>query len=221
MTSAEALPPCLVGDEFAGRRDIDRAIIDGAPRHAELIGLVRQPWKLRLANGHLTVRGASPRDLHAVAGLHARCSARSLLDRYRTGGRKPAAAAVEHLLRRPLSFLACKTPGEVVAMGVAWADPTHGRDSAEVGLLVGDAWQGQGIGRAVMAHLAGSALVAGYSELIVYPATSVVAVHRLLVEVGLTRVVPHQARTHLHTFLPESAGLGLGPIQERLAGRSD
>ena len=54
-------------------------------------------------------------------------------------------------------------------------------------------------------------MVAGYSELIVYPATSVGAVQRLLVEVGHTRVVPHPARAHLHTFLPESAGLGLGP----------
>ena len=104
---------------------------------------------------------------------------------------------------------------------VASADPAHGRDSAEVGLLVADAWQGQGIGRTVLAHIAGSALVAGYSELIVYPATSVGAVQRLLVEVGHTRVVPHPARAHLHTFLPESAGLGLGPIQERLAGRFD
>ena len=73
----------------------------------------------------------------------------------------------------------------------------------------------------MLAHIAGSALVAGYSELIVYPATSVGAVQRLLVEVGHTRVIPHPARAHLHTFLPESAGLGLGPMQERLAGRFD
>jgi hypothetical protein len=73
----------------------------------------------------------------------------------------------------------------------------------------------------VLAHIAGSALVAGYSELIVYPATSVGAVQRLLVEVGHTRVGPYLARAHLHMFLPESAGLGLGPMQERLAGRFD
>ena len=106
-------------------------------------------------------------------------------------------------------------------MAVASADPAHGRESAEVGLLVADAWQGQGIGRMVLAHIAGSALVAGYSELIAHPATSVGAVQRLLVDVGHTRVDPHPARAHLHTFLPESAGLGLGPIQERLAGCSD
>jgi hypothetical protein len=39
------------------------------------------------------------------------------------------------------------SPGEVVATAVASADPAHGRDSAEVGLLVADGWQGQGIGR--------------------------------------------------------------------------
>jgi GNAT superfamily N-acetyltransferase len=133
------------------------------------------------------------------------------------GGRKPAVAAVEQLLRRPLSFVVSTPPGEVVATAVASADPAHGRDSAEVGLLVGDAWQGQGIGRMVMAHVAGSALVAGYSELIGYPATTTGAAQRLFLEVGHTRIVPHPAHTHLHTFLPESAALGLGPIQERLA----
>jgi hypothetical protein len=80
---------------------------------------------------------------------------------------------------------------------------------------------GQGIGRTVLAHIAGSALLAGYSELIGYPATSVGAVQRLLVEVGRTRVVQLPARAHLHRFLPEPAGLGLGSIQERLAGRFD
>ena len=38
---------------------------------------------------------------------------------------------------------------------VASADPAHGQDSAEVGLLVADAWQGQGTGRTVLAHIAG------------------------------------------------------------------
>jgi GNAT superfamily N-acetyltransferase len=218
-SAAAALPPCLHGYEPASRY-IDRAITDGAPRHADLIDLVRQPWTLRSATGRLAVRGASPRDLHAVAGLHARCSPRSLLDRYRMGGRRPAVAAVEHLLRRPLSFVVCTAHGEVIAMAVASADPAHSRDSAEVGVLVADAWQRQGIGRTVTAHLAGSALVAGYSELIAYPATTAAAAQRLLLDIGHTRVVPHPARGHLHTFLPESAGLGLGPIQQRLAGRS-
>jgi GNAT superfamily N-acetyltransferase len=217
MTSATAMPPCLRPYE-PGAGEADRAITEGAARHADLVELVRQPWTLRVDAMDLVVRGATPRDLHAVAGLHSRCSARSLLDRYRIGGRKPAVAAIEHLLRRALSFLVCAPTGEVVASAVATPDAAHNRDSAEVGVLVADSWQGQGIGREVMAHLAGSALVAGYSELIAYPATTMVPAQRLLLEIGHTRIVPHPACAHLHTYLPEAAGLGLGPIRERLAG---
>jgi GNAT superfamily N-acetyltransferase len=217
MTSATAAPPCLHAYE-PGHREADRALTDGPAQHADLIDLVRRPWTLRLPSADLTVRGATPRDLHGVSGLHARCSARSLLDRYRLGGRKPAVAAVEQALRRPLSFVVCAAPGEVVAMAVLALDQAHSRESAEVGLLVADAWQGRGIGREVMAHVAGSALVVGYTELIAYPATTATPARRLLLEVGHTRVVPDPARAHLHTFLPEAAGLGLGPIRERLAG---
>jgi GNAT superfamily N-acetyltransferase len=96
-------------------------------------------------------------------------------------------------------------------------DSAHGRDAAEVGLLVEDAWQRQGLGRELMSHVAGAALVCGYNELIGYPATSVAAVQRLMIDVGHTRIVPDPRSPHLHTYLPESAALGLGPVRERLA----
>ena len=68
-----------------------------------------------------------------------------------------------------------------------------------------------------MSHLAGAAQVAGYNELIAYPATAVAAAQRLMVEVGRTRMVP-DVHAHLHTYLPETATLGLGSVRQRLAG---
>jgi hypothetical protein len=68
-----------------------------------------------------------------------------------------------------------------------------------------------------MAHLAGIAHVAGYHELIAYPATATQAAQRLMIEVGRTRMVPGP-EVHLHTYLPEAASLGLGSVRERLAG---
>ena len=50
---------------------------------------VREPWTLYVDETVLTVRGARPQDLPAVALMHGRCSAKSLLDRYRSGGRAP------------------------------------------------------------------------------------------------------------------------------------
>ncbi len=51
---------------------------------------LREPWVLYVDGAVLTVRGARPRDLPAVAMMHGRCSPKSLLDRYRAGGRAPA-----------------------------------------------------------------------------------------------------------------------------------
>jgi hypothetical protein len=68
-----------------------------------------------------------------------------------------------------------------------------------------------------MSHVAAAALVCGYTELIAYLATSTAAARRLMTEVGHTRMVPDFRHPHLHTFIPESATLGLGPVRERLA----
>lgn len=195
----------------------DRRITDGAVQHASLIGLVRQPWLMRVDGVDLLVRSAVPRDLASIARMHGRCSARSLLDRYRAGGRGPAVAALDRLLRRPLGFVAAQADGEVVAWAVAATDQMHGPDSAEIGLLVEDEWQGLGIGRELMTHLAGATLVCGYRELIAYPATSPIPAQRLMIDVGHTRVVMVPAEMHLHTYLPEAAALGLGAVRERLA----
>jgi GNAT superfamily N-acetyltransferase len=192
----------------------------GTVRTAEdhhLTALVRQPWTLRVGRHPLLVRPSTARDLAAVAQMHSRCTARSLLDRYRSGGRPPAVAAIDHALRRPYSIVAVTTSGEIVAMGALHRDRTHNAFCAEVGLLVEDRWQRLGIGGELTSHLAGVAQVAGYHELIAYPATAVAAAQRLMIEVGRTRMVP-DVDTHLHTYLSESATLGLGSVRQRLAG---
>src|SRR3954447_21717956 len=70
------------------------------PRGA--LRLARLPWGLPTGSGELRVRGAVPADLAAVGPMHGRCSADTLLQRYLRGGRPPALAALEELLRLPL-----------------------------------------------------------------------------------------------------------------------
>jgi GNAT superfamily N-acetyltransferase len=120
-------------------------------------------------------------------------------------------------LRRPYTVVAVTTSGEIVATGALDRDRTHNQRCAEVGLLVEDNWQRLGIGSELMSHLAGVAQVAGFHELIGYPATAVPAAQRLMIEVGRTRMVP-DVEAHLHTYLSESATLGLGSVRQRLAG---
>jgi GNAT superfamily N-acetyltransferase len=187
-------------------------------REDELTRLVRRPWLLRVDAHTLLIRPSTARDLRATAAMHGRCSAHSLLDRYRSGGRPPAVLALDYQLRGPLSFVAMTRDGDIVATALATTDADHGDESAQVGLLVEDAWQGLGIARELLTHLAGGARVAGYTQLVAHPGTAVLAAQRLMIDVGRTRMVPHPLSPHLHTALPEGATLGLGPVRERLVG---
>jgi GNAT superfamily N-acetyltransferase len=183
----------------------------------QLDALVRTPWLLHAARETLLVRPSEARDLAAVARMHGRCSPRSLLDRYRRGGRPPSVAALDRALRRPYCVVVVTSSGEVVAHGALEPDPAHDEHCADVGLLVEDARQRRGIGTEVLTHLAGVARSAGCRELIGYPATAVAPAQRLMLEVGRTRMVTG-ADAHLHTQLSESASLGLGAVRQRLAG---
>lgn len=187
-------------------------------RTTSLAVWVRQPWMIRVGTENVLIRGTSPRDYGAVAAMHTRCSPRSLLERYRSGGRLPSAVAIERVLRRTLAFVACTGRGDVVAIASASGDPTHAAHAAEVGVLVEDDWQRRGLGRDLMTHLAAAAYVCGYSELIGYTGPSTHAATQLLTEVGRTYAVLDAPTPHLHTYLSESTTLGLGAIREHLAG---
>ncbi|MEO9134954.1 MAG: GNAT family N-acetyltransferase [Jatrophihabitantaceae bacterium] len=180
--------------------------------------LVHEPWKLRVDAAELTVRPSSEHDLAGAAVMHHRCSARSLLGRYRLGGRPPAVLALDRQLRAPLSFVvsgpqARTIPAALVATAMVSTDPSHGSESAEIAVLVEDGWQRQGIGRELVRHLAGAAALAGYTELIAYPGPSRAAVQQLMITVGPTKMIDSDDGGHLHTALRPSAVEGLGPLR--------
>ena len=159
----------------------------------------------------LTVRGATPRDLPGVALMHSRCSAKSLLDRYRCGGRPPAILVLDGQMREPLSFVAIADDGRVVATARVARDPSH-LVAAEVALLVEDQWQRLGIGRALLRHCAAAAMLSGYRQLFAYPGTTASVVRQLMSEIGTTRVTSDVPR-QLRTGLPDSAARWLRPIR--------
>ena len=100
----------------------------------------------------LTVRGATPQALPGVALMHSRCSAKTLLDRYRVGGRAPGVVILDRDLREPLSFVVTSDDGRIVGQAQVSADTTHTIGSAQVGMLVEDQWQMLGIGRALLSR---------------------------------------------------------------------
>lgn len=210
--SRSVVPSCTVAS--GGR------LTDPPAPDERLLALSRQPWTIqpeRADRDVLLVRPSTIRDLHAVAAMHRRCSARSLLDRYRSGGRPPAVAALDSELRNPLTVVAVDPRGAVVAIASVERDRDHGPTSAVAGLLVEDRWHQRYVGTELLLHIAGAAQAAGFTELISYPATAVAVAKHMVVDIGRTRFVPGQ-NTHLHTALPDSAALGLGSVRQRLAG---
>jgi GNAT superfamily N-acetyltransferase len=180
--------------------------------------LVHEPFKLRVGGAELTVRPSTEFDLAGAAVMHRRCSARSLLGRYRLGGRAPAVIALDRQMRAPLSFVvtvpqADTIPAAIIATGIVGTDTTHGPDSAEIAVLVEDSWQGQGIGRELVRHLAGTAAIVGYTKLVAYPGPSRSAVQRMMIRIGTTKMIESEHGGHLHTALPPRAVEGLGPLR--------
>ena len=179
---------------------------------------VRAPWLLPADGIILTVRGATPQDLPGVAVMHSRCSAKTLLDRYRTGGRSPGVIILDRQLREALSYVASTEDGRVIATAQLSPDTDHPIGSAEIAILVEDEWQALGIGRSLLRHCAAAASLSGYRQLIAYPGTTAPVIQRLMLGVGTTRVVAEPQR-HLHTSLPASAQYGLGNVIDPAAMR--
>jgi GNAT superfamily N-acetyltransferase len=112
-----------------------------------------------LAEGNeITIRRAGPEDLAAARDLHGRCSRDTLTARYH-GPVADVDRYLEHLLSPRFGrSLAVESPsGRIVALGHLLWDG----DENEVALLVEDAWQGRGIGSALLRELVGLAEEAG------------------------------------------------------------
>ncbi len=169
---------------------------------------VRERWTLYVDGTILSVRGATPQDLPGVALMHGRCSAKSLLDRYRTGGRAPAIIILDEYVRDPLSFVVTSDDGRILGMSRVAPDPRHAIGSGEASMIVEDNWQRLGIGRSLLRHTAAAAALVGYRQLITYPGTTAGTVQRLMMGIGTTRLMTEGQR-HLHTSLSENVRLGL------------
>ncbi|WP_141658761.1 GNAT family N-acetyltransferase [Carbonactinospora thermoautotrophica] len=111
----------------------------------------REPrWTLMLPNGaEVTIRRAGRQDLAAVTAMHRRCSPETLYRRYLAHKRE--VSQLDSLLSARFGYtLVANTPdGDVVAMAnLMWDGST-----AELGVLVEDAWQRQGLGTALVRRL--------------------------------------------------------------------
>ncbi|MGW2541881.1 GNAT family N-acetyltransferase [Kitasatospora sp. NPDC001574] len=106
----------------------------------------------------VTVRRADADDKAAALAMHQRCSPDTLRKRYH-GPVRDADRYLDHLLdpRHGQTLAVESADGRIVALGhLMWDD-----DSAEVAVLVEDAWQRRGLGLDLMRRMSALALEAG------------------------------------------------------------
>ena len=148
-----------------------------------------QPTALLSADGMaLVLRSGTPADENAVSDLHTRCSMRTLFSRYHSGMRTVPRRWLHRLLSPPRgNTIVAQCADQVVALGQLIRTSTP--DSAEVSLLVEDAWQRRGIGTAVLQRLADTARAEGYRELVAWCLPSETGLVRTATRAGLATAV--------------------------------
>jgi RimJ/RimL family protein N-acetyltransferase len=151
-----------------------------APRPGEKILLLRD-------GSEVGVRSAVASDAPLVAALHARCSPAARRSRFLSPTPRLAPGELETLLGTSVdsgqAVLAVTADGGS-AVGVANLDP-DGPGTARFSVLVDNAWQGRGLGTALLRRLADAATEQGLAELTGLARPDDLGVTRLLRRAGL------------------------------------
>lgn len=148
------------------------------PRIDDRVLLLRDGSEVRL-------RTATPSDAPLVTALHARCSPEVRRARFLSPAPHPTADELDALLGgdEGRAVLAMTVDGGS-AVGVANLDPA-GTAVATLAVLVENAWQGRGLGTALLRRLAEMAGEQGITELTGVARTADIGVTRLIRRAGL------------------------------------
>jgi RimJ/RimL family protein N-acetyltransferase len=146
-------------------------------------------WREQLHDGRaVTVRLSRPEDLGGVSAMHDRCSEASRYQRYFT----PMSTWREEHLRRVSgghrggTLVATDAEGTVIGLGNVFPLGPGEEDSAELAVIVDDAWHGAGVGMLLTEHLLDVARRAGFTAVVAYVLAENTAMRSLLQRTGLT-----------------------------------
>jgi hypothetical protein len=188
--------------------------------HPQAVELCRTAWTLTTQEvRRLLVRGVRTGDFAALATFHGRCSGQTLLQRYRNGGLAPSLPALHVAMREPLLLAVLSAPGHVVALGSAAKPDPADCYTSEIGLVVEDGFQGQGIGSRLALHLAASLRMMGTGQLVTRSASPSLPLHSVMSKIGPTRVRTGPGACSELVCRIQVRGLeGLGPDLARATG---
>jgi GNAT superfamily N-acetyltransferase len=146
-------------------------------------------WVHEVRQGTVWIRLARPEDAQAVAAMHERCSEQTRFQRYFSLREWP-----ELQLRRlagghrGASLVVQPKDGTVVGLGNVFPDPDapDGTPTAEIALLVEDAYQAGGIGRALLGRMLEVAPLMGFTAVVAHVLADNRRMAHLLEQTGLT-----------------------------------
>jgi L-amino acid N-acyltransferase YncA/AcrR family transcriptional regulator len=126
-------------------------------------------WVEYLRDGtRVVIRLARPEDAEAVAAMHDRSSEATRYQRYFT----PITDWREDQLRRVAgghrgaTLVAVNWRGDIVGLGNVFPDRPDETSTAEIAVIVEDAWQGRGLGGRLLSHLVELGRRQGFHELV-------------------------------------------------------
>lgn len=145
-------------------------------------------WVEYLRDGtQVVIRLARPEDTEAVAQMHERSSDETRFQRYFS----PVTQWREDQLRRVAgghrgaTLVAVNWRGDIVGLGNVFPDRPDDTSTAEVAVIVEDAWQGRGLGGRLLGHLVELARRQGFSEVLALVLASNTGMARLLERLDL------------------------------------
>ena len=151
-------------------------------------------WRETLVDGGLiTIRLGRPEDSEGVERMHERSSPESRYQRYFT----PMNEWREDNLRRisgghrGATLVVTDVHDEVIALGNVFPNGPQDADTAEVAVIVDDAWQGRGVGLLLTSRLIDVARRLGFAHLVAYVLADNRAMLGLLAATSLEWAVSH------------------------------
>jgi AcrR family transcriptional regulator/L-amino acid N-acyltransferase YncA len=131
---------------------------------AEALGWV-EPMK---SGGTIWIRLARPEDSEAVAAMHERCSEQTLYRRYLTAVGQWRDVTLRRLTggHRGATLVAMSEEGSIVGLGHVFPDSPTDSHTAEIAVIVEDAYQGRGIGSRLVRHMLELAERLGFDEVL-------------------------------------------------------
>jgi len=173
----------------------------------------------------LRVRPIRATDAQALVALHARLSADTIYRRYFGARPRLSPADVDRFTRVSedwrFALVAVREPAELVA--VARYEGSAAGSTAEIAIVVDDAVQHQGIGRALFARLAEVARVRGLTALVADVLDGNEPMLRLLRSSGLPTRTARARRPHRHRrphrLVPVQRRSRAGPVPHRRGSR--